>query len=88
MEISITSIITFVTLIIGYIAKKFNLVNKKYLPIQNIVIGIISGTLVYLTGLSNNFINAIITCLISALGAGGLYDTLNIKKGETNENKS
>ena len=88
MEISIPSIIAFVTLIFGYISKKFNLVDKKYIPFQNVLIGLISGLLVWLTGLEANIFNAIITCLISALGAGGLYDTYKKGKELTSENQS
>ena len=39
MEITITSIISFVTLVIGFISKKLKIVNKKYIPYQNILIG-------------------------------------------------
>lgn len=80
MEITIPGIITFVTLIIGYISNHFNLIDKKYIPFQNITIGIISGVLVYIIGLESSISNAIIICLISSLGAGGLYDTLKTKK--------
>jgi hypothetical protein len=88
MTLSIASIIAFVTLILGQITKKFNLVNSKYLPFQNIIIGIISGLLVYLTGLEPNIYNAIITCLMSAFGAGGIYDTYKKGKEIKSENKS
>jgi hypothetical protein len=88
MTLTVTSIITFVTLIIGSISKKYNLINKKYIPIQNIVIGLISGVIAYLTGLESNFFSAITICLISSLSAGGIYDTIKIRKDENIENKS
>ena len=40
MEITIPSIITFVTLIMGMISKKFNIMNSKHIPFQNVLIGI------------------------------------------------
>lgn len=86
MEITVASIIAFVTLIIGAITKKFNIVNKKFIPIQNIVIGILSGLLVFLTGLDNNIFSALVTCLMSSLSAGGLYDSITIRKEKINEN--
>lgn len=88
MEITIPGIITFVTLMIGYISNHFNLIGKKYIPFQNITIGIISGLLVYLAGLEKSIYNSMIMCLISALGAGGLYDTIKTKKGSDLKNEN
>ena len=79
MEITIPSIITFVTLIMGMISKKFSIMNSKHIPFQNVLIGIVSGVLIFLTDLEPNILNAIITCLIASLGAGGLYDTIKAK---------
>ena len=79
MEITIPSIITFVTLIMGMISKKFSIMNSKHIPFQNVLIGIVSGVLVFLTDLEPNILNDIITCLIASLGAGGLYDTIKAK---------
>ena len=46
MEITIPSIISLMTLIIGYISKYLGL-DSKYIPFQNIAIGVLSGILVY-----------------------------------------
>ncbi len=86
MEITITSIISFVTLVIGFISKKLKIVNKKYIPYQNILIGIVSGFIVYMTGLDENIYKAVISALIASLSAGGIYDALpNIKKEDNKE---
>lgn len=83
MELTIASVIAFVTLIIGQITKKAGLVDKKYIPYQSAVIGLISGIIVWVTDLEPNILNAMITCLISSLSASGLYDVVEIKtKGE------
>lgn len=87
MEITISSIITFVTFLMGYFTKKFDLIDKKYIPYQNILIGLFSGILVYITDLDSNIYSAILTCFISSMASGGIYDSFNIK-GENNENKS
>jgi hypothetical protein len=79
MELTIASVIAFVTLIVGEITKKFGLVNKKYIPVQSVVIGLVSGVICYVTNLEPNIINAIITCLISSLSASGLYDVIEVK---------
>lgn len=78
MELTIMGIISFVTLIIGQITKKLGLVNKKYIPIQSVVIGAISGVLCYITDLEPNIITSLITCIISSLSASGLYDVVEI----------
>lgn len=80
VESIIGLVTTIMTLIFGYISKKFGIVNKKYIPIQNICIGVFSGILCYFAGLSDNLLVIILTCLISSLGAGGLYDATQTKK--------
>ena len=84
MELTVSGIVAFVTLILGQITKKLGLVNKKYIPIQSVVIGLVSGLITWLTDLDTNIVSAMITCLISSLCASGLYDVaeLGIKKGE------
>lgn len=88
MELTIPSIIASITLIIGVISKKLKFVNKKYIPIQNILIGVISGIVVYCADLESTLLRAISVCLISSLSAGGLYDTFKIKNQETDSGKS
>ena len=82
MEITIPSIISLMTLIIGYISKYLGL-DSKYIPFQNIAIGVLSGILVYFLKLDTNIWSALVICLISALSAGGLYDS--IKKNNDGE---
>lgn len=82
MEITIPSVISLITLLIGYFSKYLGL-NSKYIPLQNVIIGIISGIVIYFLKLSDNLLSAIVLCLISSLSAGGLYDSL--KKGENDE---
>ena len=84
MELTVSGIVAFVTLILGQITKKLGLVDKKYIPIQSVVIGLVSGLITWLTDLDTNIMSAMITCLISSLCASGLYDVaeLGIKKGK------
>lgn len=71
-----------VTLIFGELSKRLGWVKKKYIPYQNLVIGIVAGLLVYFTGLSESIVASIITCLCSSLCAGGTYDLTKTKVGE------
>ena len=85
MELTVASVIAFVTLILGQITKKLGFVDKKYIPYQSCVIGLISGVICYFTGLVDGIGVSIITCLISSLSASGLYDTLEVHTKESGE---
>lgn len=74
-----------VTLIFGELSKRFGWVKKKYIPIQNLVIGLFAGFLVYFLKLDENLLSCIITCLFSTLCAGGTYDLAKTKVGELND---
>ena len=50
---------------------------------KNRFIGVLSGILVYFLKLDTNIWSALVICLISALSAGGLYDS--IKKNNDGE---
>lgn len=69
---SIIEIVTVVVaLILGIISKKNNFINSKKIPIQNLIIGIISFVIDYI--ITKDF-NASI--MFSGLLAGGTYDLL------------
>jgi len=74
MEIStIISIVTIVvTFICGLIAKKVSWFNNKLIPIQNLIIGVIAGTIYYFM---TKDINLVIVTV--GLGTGGAYDIIN-----------
>lgn len=86
MELTAFSVISLVTLIVGFISKKLKIVNKKYIPLQNVVIGIISGFIVYFADIETNIFRSIVLCLIGALSAGGAYDALKIR-GDKNKDE-
>lgn len=78
MELTAFSVISLVTFIIGFISKKLKIVAKKYIPLQNVVIGIISGFIVYFAEIETSIFRSIVLCLIGSLSAGGAYDALKI----------
>lgn len=86
MEITVDMIIMIVTAVItavfGMCAKKWNWDTANYIPFQNLAIGMLAGALVYLVGLNNNILQAIILCVFSAMTAGGTYDLVKTKKEE------
>ena len=74
---------TIITYIFGELSKKYDWVESKYIPIQNLIIGVVGGILAWLLGLGDNIIVSIVSCLIGSFTAGGLYDT--IKTGKEDE---
>lgn len=78
IEMIITFVTAIVTLIFGEFAKRFNWLETRYIPYQNLFIGVFSGILCFCTGLYQDVITAIVMCTVTSLGAGGMYD---LKKG-------
>lgn len=67
-----------ITAIIGVFTKD-TLIDSKYIPIQNLVIGILSGLLAIVTGIYDNTINAMLIGIAISFGVGGAYDMIRIK---------
>lgn len=80
MEITYVIIIAIIAYIFGAITKLFvDSIPNKYIPIQNVAIGVISGLICYFTGIEADFLQAIVLCLVATMGAGGVADLINIK---------
>ena len=84
MKITYLVIISIVTYIFGAINKAFvKAMPDKYIPAQNVFIGFVSGLICYFSGITPNIYEAMVLCLLSTMGAGGMYDLANMnKKGE------
>ena len=83
MEITYVIIIAIIAYICGAITKIFiDEIPNKYIPIQNVVIGLISAIICYFTGIEPNLLQAIVLCLVATMGAGGIADLINIKNKE------
>lgn len=79
MEITVYTIVALITSIMTYIfgiiSKKFNLIEKTYIPIQNACVGIIAGFVCYAMQIDGmDLVTSLIVCLSSAFAAGGAYD--------------
>lgn len=80
MEITYVIIIAIVAYILGAITKIFiDSIPNKYIPIQNVVVGIISALICFFTGIETNLLQSIVLCLVATMGAGGIADLINIK---------
>ena len=83
MEITYDVIITIVAYILGSITKVFiNKIPNKYIPLQNVFIGITSGLICYFFNIETNLLQSIVLCLMATMGAGGIADLIKIGKGE------
>lgn len=83
MEITYVIVIAIIAYIFGAITKIFvDSIPNKYIPIQNVVIGIISALICYFTGIEPNLLQSIVLCIVACMGAGGIADLINIKKEE------
>lgn len=69
-----------ITFIFGKLAKKFSWIESNYIPLQNLLIGVFGGCMVYAVGLHDNIVTSIILCTLSAFGAGGIYDLSKTKE--------
>lgn len=83
MEITYVIVIAIIAYIFGAITKVFiDTIPNKYIPIQNVVIGIISGLVCYFIGIEPNIIQSLVLCIVACMGAGGIADLINIKNKE------
>lgn len=80
MELTVTTIVAFTTLVLGEITKRLGWVDKKYIPIQTLVVGLTSGAICFFCGVEENFFTAIVSCVLASAAASGVYDVVTVKK--------
>lgn len=81
MEITYMVILTIITYIFGAITKVFvNNVPNKFIPLQNVIIGIVAGLICYFTKIETSLLQALCLCLMSTMTAGGVADLKDLKK--------
>lgn len=80
MEITYIVIIALVAYVLGSITSVFiEKIPNKYIPLQNVIIGLISAFICYFTKVETDLLQAIVLCLIATMGAGGIADLIKIK---------
>ena len=83
MEITYTIIVFIITYIFGAINKAcFKQIPNRFIPLQNVLIGIVSGLVCYFAKVETNLLQALILCFMSAIGAGGTADLTKTIKGD------
>lgn len=86
MSISLSVIVMLVAYVLGAISKMFiDKLPNKFIPIQNVLIGILSGVICFFLKVNDNLLNSIVVCLMSTLSAGGMADLIEVKKVQDDE---
>ena len=81
MEFIFALVTAIVTTVLATILKK-KVVPKKYIPLQNLIVGIISSVVAIAIGLYDNATMAVLICLGMSMGVGGAYDLSQTNKKE------
>ena len=80
MEITYAVIVAVITLVLGAITKVFvATVPERFIPLQNLIIGIVSAIICLVFKVETNILQAFVLCIIASLGAGGAYDLVMTK---------
>ena len=83
MQITYLIIIAIISYVLGAINKlKWQKMPNKYIPIQNVIIGVISGLVCYIFKIEPNFLNSMVLCLSSTMSAGGIADLMKLGKSD------
>lgn len=83
MTITYIIIIMITAYIAGAINKLFvDEVPNKYIPIQNVGIGLVSGLICYFTKIEVDLMQALVLCFLATMGAGGIADLVKLGKEE------
>lgn len=82
MEITVALIITALTLIAGQITKLTS-IDSKWIPLQNIIIAIVSIIVCLVFKVENmSVLETIVTCIFGTMSAGGIADLKKIAQKE------
>lgn len=81
MNITLSVVIMLVAYTFGAISKIFiDTLPNKYIPIQNVIIGLLSGILCFILGINTSILESILMGIMSTMSAGGLSDLINVKE--------
>ena len=81
MTITYVVITMIITYIFGAVTKAFiDDIPNKFIPLQNVIIGVFSALVCYFTAIEPNLLQAIVLCLVASASAGGVADLTKIGK--------
>lgn len=80
MEITIALVVMAITLVAGEITKITSIPNK-YIPLQNIIIAILSSIVCIVFKVEDlGILETILTCIFASMSAGGIADIKKVVK--------
>lgn len=80
MEITVALVVMAITLVAGEITKVTSIPNK-YIPLQNIIIAILSSIICIIFKVEAlGILETILTCIFASMSAGGIADIKKIAK--------
>ncbi len=83
MEITYVVIVSVVTYVLGAITKLFiESIPNRYIPIQNVIIGVVSAFICYFSGIESNLLQSIVLCLMASTAAGGVAEIVKLNRKE------
>lgn len=81
MEVTYMLIVSVVAYVLGAVERLFmETMSDRFIPIQNVIVGLISGIVCYFADIESNLFNSIIVCLVAAQAAGGVSDLFKSNK--------
>ena len=80
--VALPALVAYLTDLLESAVLFITVIPNKYIPLQNVIIGLISAFVCYFTKIETDLLQAIVLCLISTMGAGGIADLIKIGKGE------
>ena len=82
MNLTVSLIVMLVAYTSGAIMEAIfgNKITSRFIPIQNVCVGIISGLICYFGGLEKNLLVSIGSCMMATLSAGGITHLINSVK--------
>lgn len=83
MEVTYMLIVSVVAYILGAVDRLFmETIPNRFIPIQNVIVGLISGIVCYFADIETNLFNSIIICIVASQAAGGMTELFQPKKNE------
>lgn len=81
MTLTASVIVGTITFIVAELMKPIDKFNNKYIPYVNFTVGVISALIVIFCHIGDGTIlENIFFCILSAMGAGGVYEFVTVSK--------
>lgn len=81
MNLTAAIIVGAITFIVAELMKPIEKFNNKYIPYVNFAVGVVSALIVVFCHIGDGTVlENIFFCILSAMGAGGMYEFIKVSK--------